>query len=241
MKRLLGRADVFDTLTSLLDGGHTVLVYGPVGIGKSSLIRALQQDAESRGIPCGVSPKTEALSDLTMALARAYPRVDATSGPMRHIRARLRNAVEQEPCRLFLDDVRETGTAFKGALKSLRGTGAGVLLAADVEKARDHASVRGLHLAYREMELAPLHGTTMRTLLKSACAAADLPFPLLDGDLRSLVVASDGLPGRAIWFVEALKNSAAWRSRRPRCGWLRTGAIIAAAEKYQRQISSVTR
>jgi AAA+ superfamily predicted ATPase len=233
MRKLLGRAAIVDVLGKLLDDGVAVLLYGPVGAGKTSVLRSLEARVQARRVPCAVSPTTETLGDLTHALARAYPSVDACSGTMRQIRARLRNAVEQTPGAVLLDHLGRTGTAFKGALKSMRGTGVGVLLAADVEHHRDHARFRSRHLVNREVELPPLHGSTMNVLLKALLAETTLPLPLRDADLRELAAATDGLPGRAVWFVSALQAPTAWRNGRPRCDWLRTEAIIAAAERYR--------
>jgi hypothetical protein len=61
----------------------------------------------------------------------------------------------------------------------------------------------------------------------------DLPFHLLDEDVSALVTAAEGLPGRAVWIVETLHDSGAWRNSRPRCDWLRVEATIAAAERYR--------
>jgi hypothetical protein len=153
---------------------------------------------------------------------------------MKQARSRLRTAVEQRPGILLLDHLGQTGRAFKGALRSLRGLGAGVLLAADVDQQRDHERVRRLHLAQHEVELPRLHGSTMRALMRSMLATADLPFHLQAEDASALVTAAEGLPGRAAWFVRTLRDSGAWSGGRPRCDWLRVEAIIAATERYRR-------
>jgi hypothetical protein len=232
---LVGRAVILGELARLLDGGRTVLLYGPVGVGKSSVIRWLDARAEARGIPRAVALDTNTLGDLTAALVRAYPDVDVGSVTMRQARSRLRNAVERRPGIVLLDHLGQTGRAFKGALRSIRGMGVGVLLAADVEQPRDHERIRRLRLTHSEVELPTLHGSTMRTLMRSMVAAADLPFPLRAEDASALVTAAEGLPGRAAWIVEALHDSGAWWNGRPRCDWLRAEAIIAAAERYRRQ------
>jgi hypothetical protein len=231
--KLRGRAGILGELARLLDGGNTILLYGPVGAGKSTVLRWLDARAEARGVPRGLAPVTETLGDLTAALARAYPDVDVDFVPMRQARARLRNAVEQRPGILLLDHLGRTGGAFKGALRVLRGLRAGVLLAADVDQPRDHERVRRLHLVQYELELPPLHGSTMRALVRSMLAATDLPYPLADEDISALVTATAGLPGRAAWIVETLHDSKAWRHGRPRCDWLRVEASIAAAERYR--------
>jgi ATPase family associated with various cellular activities (AAA) len=232
---LLGRAPVLSLLSSLLDAGTAVLLYGPVGAGKTELIRALHQRAVARRVPCATSPRTESLGDLTRALARAYPSV-SRAGPMRQVRARLRNATDERPCVLLLDHLGRTGTAFKGALKSMRGTGAGVLLAADTEHARDHARFRELHLVQHEIPIPCLHGSTIRVLLETLLTRAQLPFPLSQPDLRALAAAAEGLPGRAVRFMKALEAASAWRNGSPRCDWLRMEAIVAAAEHYRRAV-----
>jgi hypothetical protein len=104
-----------------------------------------------------------------------------------------------------------------------------------VDNVRDRVRVRRLHLTHLELELLPLHGSTIRALVRSMLAGCDLPFPLRDQDLRALVRATDGLPGRAVRFVDALRDAKAWANGRPRCDWMRTEAIIAAAERYRRQ------
>jgi hypothetical protein len=236
-KGLVARRDIITALWTLLDEGVTVLLYGPVGVGKTSLIRALRERASSRRVPCGVSARTETLQDLTNALSLAYPSVDARSGTQRQIRARLRNAVEEHPGLLLLDHVGATGTAFKGALRAMRGMGLGVLLAGDVDHPRDHARLRALRLAQREVELPRLHGSAIHGVLMAAASeVAGFPFDLKDNDIRALALASEGLPGRAVSFVEALRDPGSWRSGHPRFDWLRTEAVIGAAERYRRPI-----
>jgi hypothetical protein len=210
-----------------------VLIYGPVGVGKTTVLEAIANRARDQGVPCGASSRTNALSDFTRALLAAYPAIDSAV-TQRVLRTRLRNAVEARPGFLLLDDVGATGSAFKGALRALRGTGMGILLAADVDCPRDHERVRRLHLTHHEIELPPLHGSTIRALVRSLLATADLPFQLRHDDLASLVSATGGLPGRAARFVDALQKSSAWRDGRPRCDGLRMEAIISAAERYGR-------
>ena len=229
---LVARAEICATLSLHLREGRTVLVWGPVGIGKTAVLRSLEARFRACGTPCGLSATTDGLADLDAALARAYPNVDATGGA-RRARARLRSAVEKNPAVLLLDGLGATGTAFKGALRSLRGTGIGILLAADVDQSRDHDRVRALGLAGRELELVPLHGRSMRTLLEALLDARPLPHRLTGDDLRALADDAEGLPGRAVWFADALANPIAWHGGRVRRSWLRSEAAIAAMETYR--------
>jgi energy-coupling factor transporter ATP-binding protein EcfA2 len=229
-----GRAGIVAALERRLSQGQEVLIFGPVGAGKTTVLQAIEQRARSRGVPCALSAQTETLSDLTRTLSTAYPEIKSAR-TQRVTRGRLRRAVEARPGFLLLDHLGKVGLAFKAVLRSLRGTGIGVLFAADVDNVRDRVRVRRLHLTHLELELVPLHGSTIRALVRSMLAGCDLPFPLRDQDLRALVRATDGLPGRAGRFVDALRDAKAWANGRPRCDWLRTEAIIAAAERYRQQ------
>jgi hypothetical protein len=196
-------------------------------------LRALEARARRSGRPCGLSTRTEALADFTRALATAYPHVDTSIGTTRHFRARLRSALDAKPGLLLLDHLHGTGTAFKGALKSIRGMGAGVLLAADVDHPRDFDHARSLRLTHVEIPLPRLHGQSMRVLLRSLLDARTLPHPVSEEDFSALVSAAEGLPGRAVGFADALRKSSAWGGNRPRCEWLRSEAFIASAERYR--------
>lgn len=235
---LLGREQDLAKLDALVRAGHVVVLYGPVGVGKTALLQALAHRARQRGIPCGLVRRTAALSDFTQALMHAYPRVP-TEGTQRHLRGRLRMAVERRPGLLLFDDLGRTGTAFKGAVRSVRGTGLGVLFAADVDQARDHERIRALGLSFHEIELQPLHGNSMRALLQALLQKRAPAGPLNPEQLRALVAATEGLPGRAIDFADALVDPAAWSGGTPRIDWLRTGAVIRAAERYRQSMEAV--
>jgi len=235
---LLGREQDLAKLDALVRAGNVVVLYGPVGVGKTVLLHALARRARQRGIPCGLVRRTAALSDFTQALMHAYPRV-ATEGTQRQLRGRLRMAVERRPGLLLFDDLGRTGTAFKGAIRSVRGTGLGVLFAADVDEPRDHDRIRALGLSFHEIELRPLHGNSMRALLQSLLDDRVLAGTVTPEHLRALVAATNGLPGRAVDFADALVDAAAWRGGAPRIEWLRTGAVIRAAERYRQPVELV--
>jgi replication-associated recombination protein RarA len=232
---LVGRERVYARVCGLLDAGQTVLIYGPVGSGKTTLIEAIAARARKEGIPYGLSTRTDTLSDLTSALARAYPDVDALTGSKRRVRYRLRMKAETRRCLLLLDHIGGAGTIFKGTLKALRGHGIGVLIAADVEKPRDHDRARGLRLAFHELALPPLTASATRAVLAAALSQRTLPFPVGEEDLRDLVRGAEGLPGRAVGFAAALERREAWTTQgRPRTSWMRMEAVIAAAERYRK-------
>jgi hypothetical protein len=234
---LLGRDEEIGVLERLLRDGQVVVLRGRVGAGKSALLRSLACRASRRGIPNALAARTTSLADFTEALAVAYPGTEPR-GTQRQRRSRLRTALAARPGVLLLDHLGRTGTAFKGAIRSVRGTGLGIVFAADVDHLRDHERVRALGLSHHELELRPLHGRSMRALLQAFVRLRRPAFPLTPEHVRSLVAATEGLPGRAVDFVEALADPAAWSRGNPRVDWLRTGSAIRAAEQYRLPMGS---
>jgi energy-coupling factor transporter ATP-binding protein EcfA2 len=229
---LLARERECSRIAELLEEGQVVVLVGPVGVGKSALLRALHRMARRRLVPCALVTETVALRDFTAALAIAYPHVP-TSGGQRLLRARLRAASGAAPGVLLFDDLRRTGSAFKGAIRSVRGTGLGIVLAADVDQPRDRERVRALGLSHHEIELRPLHGHSMRALFQALVGRRELPFSLTSESFRALVGATGGLPGRAVDFADALMDRNAWSGGRPRVEWLQATSAIRAAERYR--------
>ena len=139
---LLGRDEILDTVEALAFSGETVLVYGPLGIGKTAILGELARRAQRAGRPCGICPRTERLSDVTEALVRCYS-TGTGALTQRQRRSRVRLAIERKPGILLLDHLLDVGNAVKGYLRSLHGTGLGVVIAADVEQpARSRARSR---------------------------------------------------------------------------------------------------
>ena len=201
---LIGRTALLADLSAQVAAGNTVLIHGPWGIGKSALLAELHRSWRARGRPCGLAPQTRVLGDVTLALAEAYPKVTSTGRSQRQLRSALRMAVESNPGVLLLDHVAARGTALKGFLRSLQGTGLGVLLAVDVEDRQDRERVRALALAYREVEVPPLPPRHLRLLLDSGLA--DIPHRLADLDRKALLELAAGRPG---WVHDMVRRLAA--------------------------------
>lgn len=72
----------------LLDGEHLTL-YGPRGGGKSSVLRALEEQLRRDAVPCAYAPVTDALAHITRALECAYPTVATSEVGRRAARGRL--------------------------------------------------------------------------------------------------------------------------------------------------------
>ena len=193
------------------------MLLGPVGIGKTTILREVARDVRARGIPCGLAPRTATLRDVTAALAEAYPTVQGAARTQRSLRGSLRLAVDGRPGVLLLDHLVGAGTATRGYLRSLRGTGLGVVIAADVDTPRDKARVRELHLGHDEVEVAPVVTRSMSRLLDSGLAGRTLPGPVSQPERRRLVVGARGCPGRIVMLLQIIGDPTYWRDGRLLC------------------------
>jgi len=143
---LLGRGSMLSSLVAEALAGHTVLLLGPAGIGKSAVLAELAQRFGREGYPCGSVAETGCLRDVTEALARAYPGVCSIRDHQLRRRGLLRRAVMRRPGVLLLDHLRTATPAMKRFLTSLWGTGLGLIFAADIDHSRDRARIRGFAL-----------------------------------------------------------------------------------------------
>jgi hypothetical protein len=230
--RLLGRKKLLDQVEDAALRGRTVLLLGPMGIGKTSILAELQKRITARSVPCGLAPDTRDIGDVTAALWSAYPQISEPTGAQRHLRSRLRSAVEAIPGVLLLDHVTTAGTAMKGFLRSLRGTGFGVVLAADVENRRDHAKMRDLHLTHLEIIVPPLAGRSMASLFCYLLEGRALSFTLHDDDRKRLLRLAKGNPGRLLTFLDLLAEPRFWREGRARTTAINGEAMILALRRY---------
>lgn len=241
MREVFGRKEIVDSLTAQALAGHTVLVFGPLGIGKTAILQEVVRRAAEAGRAHAYAARTAAMQDVTRALAEAYPAVSARAGSQRQLRSRLLLAVEERPGILILDHVQRAGTALKGLLRTLDGTGLAILIAADVEHARDHARVRAMRLAYREQHVPPLHGRHMNLILDAHLAQRPLPHPLTEVDRSSLLRIAAGRPGVIHMLLERLEMDRYWRDGQVLSEILRSDVSMAIAEAYIREVNSRTR
>lgn len=192
----------------LLRGEHLTLL-GPRGSGKSTLLARLHAQSRVAGIPCAYSGLTTHLDDITRALERAYPEVDAAAMTRRAARARLWAAADRRRGILLLDHFCAVSNAMVFLLKRLHGGVAGVLTATDIEDARDCARMRRPS-RYGAMTVR-MPSTPIRELRRMFYART--------GDL--------GLPPLAPSAAQKL-----WEAARGRPGWIVKCAELAADARY---------
>ena len=157
-----------DVLERLRHGEHLIL-YGPRGSGKSTLVTQLHGRLVRANAPCGVAECTACLDDITGAMEAAYPEVNTQAVVRRTARARLWSAAEPRGCVLLLDHLTKVSTAMVGFCRRLRGGVAGVLFVVDVDVERERQRMRAKRLAV-SVRMPPASIRQLRALLRSRCA-----------------------------------------------------------------------
>jgi hypothetical protein len=229
---LLGRKAIVNDLTALMLEGRNVLLYGPMGIGKTAILEAVRRTVEKKGLPCGLSVQTRSLSDLTNALLRAYPDAIDNGMTQRQIRSDLRRAIVNNPGVLFLDHIHDPGTQFKGYLRLLRESGLGMLIAADVDAPRDHAHFRAMHLAWREMAVHPLLNLYIYRMLAYMLSGKSLPNSLKSSDSIGLVRMAQGRPGWICMISDLLEQTDYWSNGNVLLANIRISIMSEIARRY---------
>ena len=155
----------------LAQGGHLVL-WGPRGTGKTTLLRALREELASHQIPTGYAASAHSLDAITRAFAEAYPGTDIEGLPRKRVRARLRLAAEARRGVLLLDHATTLNTQVVGLLRRLRGGVMGVLLAADVDSERVRQRVRDWHLGAVSLRMPAMSAARLRRAFLEDCREA---------------------------------------------------------------------
>jgi energy-coupling factor transporter ATP-binding protein EcfA2 len=203
--------------------GEHLTLYGPRGIGKSTLLDNLHTRLIRAAVPCARSPSTAGLADITRTLTRAYPGIETRTLTQRATRNRLLLAAECEAAVLLLDHLTDVSTAMIGFLRRLRGGVAGVLLAVDVENERERQRLRGWRLGL-SVRMPTASARSLRTLYRSQSALLHLPAVPVAIE-RHLIRAARGRPGWILQCTELIRQSRYWRN-----GTLRESVLCSDTE-----------
>ncbi|HEX6921413.1 MAG TPA: AAA family ATPase [Actinomycetes bacterium] len=166
-QRLLGRDAVLRSLRGALDevaagAGRTVLLSGPPGVGKTTVLDWLRAEAAGRGWRCGegaaatiegawpYAPVLEAIADL----CRAHPVL--LDGVDDRYRSELDRALSLRDVTADGDHGHQHLFVAAGALLAVAAAGTGVVLLVDDAHEADDASLRLLHYLARQSRQEPV-------------------------------------------------------------------------------------
>jgi energy-coupling factor transporter ATP-binding protein EcfA2 len=197
-------------LSARLLRGERLVIWGPRGIGKSTLLAQLHRQFSDAGVRCGCSPETAHLEDITRALARAYPEVQSEAMQRRAARSRLWVAADREGSVLLLDHVTAVNNTMVGFLRRLVGGIAGVLLAVDVVCERERRLLRPERLGALPLAMPAMSAREMRRLWCRQCEPRRIPRLGAQAE-RCLLRTAAGRPG---WIAHCAGLAAQSRYRR---------------------------
>lgn len=181
--------------------GENMVLYGPHGIGKTTLLLDLEARLRKAGIPCGRSAHTGGLDDVTRALEAAYPTVDTALLTRRGARSQLWQAADIKSGVLLLDHLTDVTNAMVSYLRRLRGGLVGVLTAVDVEIEKERWRMKPWRMGALSVRMPLASADLLRELLHRS--STQLGLPQLEPDIeRRLVRAAEGRPG---WILECTR------------------------------------
>jgi predicted ATPase len=196
----------------LRTGSHLIL-YGPRGAGKSTLIREIADHCKATGTPCGLAPETSGLPDIVAALAEAYPYADIEGLTKRATAVRLRWVADRAPGVLLLDHATMVTTAMLGYLRRLRGGIVGAMLVADVDSPHERDRLRSWQAGALSIRMPPVSSRRLRRLLTTATQARNLP-EMEPQMVRYIMRVARGRIGWVTECIRRLQVQEYWRDDR---------------------------
>ncbi len=191
--------DFLAGLTARLQRGEHLVLYGPRGSGKSTILTELERRFADLHVPCGRSSVTNSLEAVTRALAQAYPSVETREVTRRTARWRLWSAADAHAGVILLDHLGPVSNAMISFLRRrLHGGIVGVLSAFDVDDEREREKMRPWRLGALSVRMPLASRRELRRLLLARCRNLRLP-PLDPKEEHRLIKASHGRPG---WIMQ---------------------------------------
>jgi hypothetical protein len=189
--------------------GEHLALWGPRGSGKSGVLAELQARLIQAHVPCGLSPFTTSLDDITRALERAYPGVDTLEITRRAARARLWRSADERPGVLLLDHLSDISNAMVTFLRRLHGGVIGALSAVDVDDERQRGEMKPWRYGAMSVRMPLTSSMRLRRLLRERCANLGLP-PLDEEQEHRLLHAARGRPGWIVQCTELERDRRYW-------------------------------
>lgn len=198
-----------DVSRRLRRGEHVVL-YGPWGSGKTTVVLDLEERFRQAGIRCGRSELTQSIDDILGALKSAYPSVDTTGLELPTARARFIEAAIASAGILLLDHVIEVNNSMGRFLQRLHRGPIGVLSVVDVEVEEEKHSLRPWRLGTLAVRIPPESANRLAELLESAHRNYALP-PLSAECKTQLLRFAQGRPGWIRACIGLERNGHYWQ------------------------------
>jgi hypothetical protein len=195
-----------------------MVLYGPFGIGKTTLLVDLERRLRAAGIACARVPLTRSLEDITQAIESAYPGLDPRTVARRAGGAPGWEAAQLQGGVLLLDHLIHISTSMVSFMRWLRGGIMGVITAVDMEVEREERRLRPWRLGALSIRMPGASADLLRDLLKEH--STQLQLPKLDAEVeRRLIREAQGRPG---WILHCV------RLQTQVCYWQGTQLFVSA-------------
>lgn len=216
-------------LSTRLQRGSHLILYGPRGSGKTTLLAAMCEDFRAREIPCAIALHTSGLPDIVTTLSQAYPDVPLEGLNRRAIGVRLRLTADRVSGVLLLDHTREVTTGMVSYLRRLRGGIVGTLLVVDIDSEFERERLRDWRRLALCVRMPLISKRRLRLQLLSQCIARGLP-AIDPKTVRHLIHAARGRIGWLGDCMRRLETPDYWSGGRLHSGALCTDTEIAIRE-----------
>ncbi len=196
---LFQRPEFFAHLAARLQNGEHLVLYGPRGSGKSTVLAELEKHLNRIGVPCGYSSATTSLEAITRALARAYPSVQTREVAARIARWRLWSAADTHRGVILLDHLSCVSNAMVSFLRRrLHGGVVGALSAVEVDDERERKQMKPWRIGALSLRMPLASRRQLRRLLLVRWQRSGVP-QLESHQEDQFVDAARGRPG---WIVQ---------------------------------------